>query len=98
MVRSNGSSSPSRTTVITMSEPTGPRILSTASASVRPSTDSPSIWVMKSLASTPASAAGVSSMGETTFTKPFSMVTSIPRPPNSPRVCTFMSSKAVGGM
>ena len=36
--------------------------------------------------SRPARAAGVSSMGVTTLTMPSSMVTSIPRPPNSPDV------------
>ncbi len=33
---------------------------------------------------TPARAAGVSSMGEMTLTKPSSAPTSMPRPPNSP--------------
>ena len=41
--------------------------------------------------------AGVPSIGETTLTKPCSCVTSIPSPPNSPRVCTCMSSKSSGG-
>ena len=40
-----------------------------------------------------ARAAGVSSIGETTLTRPFSIVTSMPSPPNSPRVCTCMSLK-----
>ena len=31
--------------------------------------------------------------GATTFTRPSSMVTSMPSPPNSPRVCTFISLK-----
>ena len=53
---------------------------------------------MMSLAMTPALAAGVSSIGATTFTKPSSMVTSMPRPPNSPRVCTCMSRKLFGSM
>ncbi len=48
---------------------------------------------MMSLAMTPALAAGVSSIGETTLTRPSSIVTSMPRPPNSPRVCTCMSRK-----
>ncbi len=94
---SKGSSLPSRVTVTVMSEPTGPRILSTASLSVSPSTDSPLMWVMKSPASSPALAAGVSSIGETTLTKPFSIVTSMPRPPNSPLVCSRMSWKLSGG-
>ena len=91
---SKGSSTSSRTTVMTISEPTGPRIISTASSSVRPSTLSPSTWVMKSPGSIPALSAGVSSMGETTLTKPSSCVTSIPRPPNSPWVWVRMSSKS----
>ena len=44
----------------------------------------------------PARAAGVSSIGEMTRMKPPSCVTSIPSPPNSPRVCTRMSSKLRG--
>ena len=35
-------------------------------------------------------------IGETTFTNPSSIVTSIPRPPNSPRVWVRMSSAALG--
>ena len=72
MLTSKGSSTPSRTTVIIISEPTGPRILSTASSNVFPKVLSPSTFVMKSPASIPALAAGVSSMGDTTFIKPFS--------------------------
>ncbi len=93
---SNGSASPSRTTVMMISDPTGPRISSTASSSARPRTDSPSTWVMKSPASIPASIAGVPSMGETTLTKPSSCVTSMPSPPNSPRVCTRMAAASSG--
>ena len=44
-----------------------------------------SILMMRSPAITPARAAGVSSMGEMTLTKPSSAPTSMPRPPNSPR-------------
>ena len=77
---------------------TGPRIFSTAWLSVRPCTASSSRWVMMSLAMTPALAAGVSSIGATTLTSPSSMVTSMPRPPNSPRVCTCMSRKLFGSM
>ena len=97
MVMSNGSSSPSRTTVMTISDPTSPRIRSTACSSVRPSSDWPSTWVMKSPASTPASIAGVSSIGVMTLTKPSSIVTSMPRPPNSPRVWVCIASKSRGG-
>ena len=56
---SKGSSTSSRTTVMTISEPTGPRIMSTASSRVRPSVLSPSTWVMKSPDCMPASSAGV---------------------------------------
>ena len=97
MVTSKGSSSPSRTTVIIISEPTGPRMRSTASFRVNPSTLSPSTWVIKSPASMPASSAGVPSIGDTTLTKPSSWVTSIPRPPNSPRVCSRIFSASTGG-
>jgi hypothetical protein len=92
IVRSKGSVS-SRRIVTVRSVPTGPRIFSTASFSDRPRIASPSRWVMKSPGFTPAWKAGVSSIGDTTLTKPFSMVTSMPRPPNSPRVCTRMSPK-----
>jgi len=37
-------------------------------------------------------AAGVSSIGATTLIRPSSMVTSMPSPPNSPRVCTCARS------
>ena len=80
-----------------MSDPTGPRIRSTASSSVSPITLSPSTWTMRSPGCTPARSAGVPSIGATTLTKPFSWVTSIPSPPNSPLVCTRMSSKSSGG-
>ena len=75
---------------------TGPRIFSTAWFRVRPCTCSSSSWVMMSLARMPALAAGVSSIGVTTLTRPSSIVTSMPRPPNSPRVCTCMSRKLFG--
>ena len=51
---------------------------------------------MKSPASTPALAAGVSSIGVMTLTRSFSIVTSMPRPPNSPLVWTRMSLAASG--
>ena len=89
-VTSKGSVWP-RTTVMVTSLSIGPRSISTAWSSVSPSTDSPSMWVMKSPVWMPARAAGVSSMGETTLTKPSSMVTWMPSPPNSPRVCSCMS-------
>ena len=97
ILTSNGSSVPSRWIVTVMSEPTGPRIMSTASSRVSPITLSPSTWMMTSPGCTPARSAGVPSIGVTTLTKPFSWVTSMPRPPNSPLVCTRMSSKSSGG-
>ena len=44
----------------------------------------------------PASAAGVSSIGEITFTTPASIPISIPRPPNSPFVSVCISLKSSG--
>ena len=82
----------SRTMVSVMSVPTLPRILSTASLSDMPLTSWPSILTIRSFAIRPALAAGVPSMGETTLMTPFSIVTSMPSPPNSPRVWTLMSS------
>ena len=43
----------------------------------------------------PALAAGVSSIGVITLTNPDSMVTSIPKPPNSPLVSVSDSSKVI---
>ena len=89
---SNGSR-PLRWIVSRISLLTGPRILSTACGRVIPWIGWPSSWVIMSPGFSPAWAAGVSSIGETTLTRPFSIDTSMPSPPNSPRVCTFMSSK-----
>ncbi len=97
ILTSKGSSVPSRWRVMVMSEPTGPRIMSTASLRVRPITLSPLTWTMRSPGWTPARSAGVPSIGATTLTTPFSWVTSMPRPPNSPLVWTCMSSKSSGG-
>ena len=95
---SNGSDRSLRLILRRTVELTGPRILSTAWFSVSPCTCSSSMWVMTSLARRPARAAGVSSIGVTTLTRPSSIVTSMPRPPNSPRVCTCMSRKLFGSM
>ena len=65
-------------------DPTFPRIIETASDNVIPRTGSSSKWVIISPDLTPALSAGVSSIGDITFTKPFSRVTSITKPPNSP--------------
>ncbi len=97
-VTSIGFSAPLRMMVSLILVFTGPRIFSTAWLSVMPCTWSSSSLVMMSLASTPALAAGVSSIGATTLIRPSSMVTSMPRPPNSPRVCTCMSRKLFGSM
>ena len=50
--------------------------------------------VMKSPSIIPALSAGVLSIGEMTFTNPFSIVTSIPNPPNSPLVSLVNSLKS----
>ena len=44
----------------------------------------------------PALEAGVSSIGDTTLMTPSCIVTSMPRPPNLPEVCTCMSRKFFG--
>ncbi len=92
MVILSGLSSPLRTMVKTMSVPGCPRILSTASFSDIPFTGVSSRRIIKSPALIPARSAGVSSIGEMTLTKPSSMPTSIPRPPNSPVVPSCRSA------
>ena len=87
---------PFRTIVTVRVEFTLPRILSTAWLSVMPRTASPFKWVIKSPERTPAFAAGVSSIGVTTLMTPSAIVTSMPKPPNSPRVCWRMSLKRLG--
>ena len=94
MESSIGLSTPSRLMVSVIFEFGEPRILSTASCSDRPCTVLPSSAVMMSPALTPAFEAGVSSIGLITLMKPLSCVTSMPRPPNSPLVCTCMSRNA----
>ncbi len=98
MLTSIGLSWPLRVMVSLILVFTGPRIFSTAWFRVRPCTCSSSSLVMMSLAITPALAAGVSSIGATTLIRPSSIVTSMPRPPNSPRVCTCMSRKLLASM
>ena len=95
---SSGFSWPLRMILSLILEFSGPRIFSTAWLSVSPCTGSSSRCVMMSLAMMPALAAGVSSIGATTLIRPSSMVTSMPRPPNSPRVCTCMSRKLLESM
>ncbi len=97
-VTMTGLSAPLRMMVSLILVFTGPRIFSTAWFRVRPCTCSSSSLVMMSLARTPALAAGVSSIGATTLIRPSSMVTSMPSPPNSPRVCTCMSRKLLASM
>jgi hypothetical protein len=89
--RSIGSFTLLRRIEILIAVPTLPRIFSTASCRVRPCTGSPSSAKIRSPDCTPAFEAGVSSIGDTTLMTPFSIVTSMPRPPNSPRVWTCMS-------
>ena len=59
-----------------------------------PFTGVSSILMIRSPGLSPARNAGVSSIGETTFTRPSSMPTSMPRPPNSPCVPTCSSLNA----
>ena len=73
----------------------GPFILFTACSRVSPCTASSSIWVIRSPDRMPAFAAGVSSIGATTLTRPSSIVTSMPSPPNSPWVVSCMSRQAL---
>ena len=89
-----GAGSPFRTTVRMMSDPGFPRMSFTASFSVMPLTFVSSSLTIKSPDLSPAFQAGVSSIGATTFTNPSSILTSIPRPPNSPWVPTCISLKA----
>src|SRR5262245_51134815 len=84
METSIGLSWPLRMILSLIFEFSGPRIFSTAWLRVSPCTGSSSRCVMMSLAMMPALAAGVSSIGATTLIRPSSMVTSMPRPPNSP--------------
>ena len=98
IVTSTGLSWPLRMMVSLILVFTGPRIFSTAWFRVRPCTCSSSSLVMMSLAMTPALAAGVSSIGATTLIRPSSIVTSMPSPPNSPRVWICMSRNAFGSM
>ncbi len=77
---------PLRTIVSSMLVPAGPRRRSTTSARFMLSVGWPVILRMRSPARMPARAAGVSSIGETTFGTPSAMVSSMPSPPNSPRV------------
>ena len=71
-----------------------PRIFFTASVSVMPFTGISSSLTIRSPGLMPALNAGVSSIGEITLTKPSSMPTSMPRPPNWPCVPTCSSLNA----
>ena len=70
-----------------------PFILLTAWSSVMPWICSSSIEVITSPDMMTAREAGVSSIGATTLTKPSSIVTSMPRPPNSPCVVSCISAQ-----
>ena len=89
-----GRGSPLREMVRVMGVRGLPRMSLTASFSGMPLVGFSSILMIRSPALMPALAAGVSSMGDTTFTKPSSVPTSMPRPPNSPWVPTWSSLKA----
>ncbi|CFW40749.1 Uncharacterised protein [Bordetella pertussis] len=83
-----------RMIVSVMGDLGAPRISLTASLSDMPLVGVSSILMIRSPAWMPARAAGVSSMGEMTFTKPSSAPTSMPSPPNSPCVAVCISRKA----
>ena len=83
-----------RNTVSTIGVSGLPRIFLTASLSDMPRTCVSSSFVIRSPLFKPALNAGLSSIGDTTFTKPSSMATSIPNPPNSPCVPACKSLKA----
>ena len=68
IVTSYGSSTVSRKIVKIISDPTGPLIILTASSKDIPSKLCPSTAVIRSPDFIPARNAGVSSIGETTFT------------------------------
>ncbi len=93
-MNSSGLSSPLRSTVSFTSEPGLPRMRFTASERLMPLSETSSSFTMRSPAWIPALYAGVSSIGETTFTKPSSAPTSMPSPPNSPCVPTWRSRYA----
>ena len=96
VISSSIGSSPALTMVMFIGSPGFPRICSTASLRVAPNKDLPSISVIKSPAWIPALLAGVLSIGEITFTKPSSIVTSMPKPPYSPRLFSCRSRKLLG--
>ena len=91
---SNGFCSPFRTIVIVIGVFGLPRILLTASSMVVPRVAFPSMRRMMSPLFMPALSAGVFSIGEMTVRAPSFMPTVIPRPPNSPFVCTCISLNA----
>ena len=74
--------------------PGSPRISLTASFIDLSFSDTPSTSMTKSPDFNPALWAGVSSIGEIIFTKPSSIVISIPMPPNLPVVPIFNSEKS----
>ncbi|MDT4863864.1 hypothetical protein D3C77_203700 [compost metagenome] len=77
--------------------PVAPRSLSETSETVRPAAFWPSMALMTSPAWTPARPAGLSSMGEMTFTSPPSEVMVRPTPEYSPEVRSRRSPKALAG-
>ena len=92
MVTSKGLSTPGRLIPSVMVEPGSPRIFSTASSSEMPSMLLELIDRIRSPGFMPAFAAGVPSIGEITLISPSSPVTSSPRPPNAPLVCTMKAA------
>ena len=95
-VMSNALLSPARERVKTTSEPSGPRIFSTASCRLIPRTGAPSSLTIISPARMPARCAGVSAIGATTLINPSSATTSIPSPPNRPSVVIRICLNASG--
>ena len=95
---SSGLSTPSRLIVSVTFELGAPRIFSRASSRDSHCTVLPFSAVMMSPALIPALEAGVPSIGLTTLTKPFSWVTSIPRPANWPVVCISISRNSAAFM
>ena len=90
-VKSRASGQPWRWTLMVTLVPGSPRSFLTASMRVMDLVISPSMRRIWSPERMPWRSAGVSSMGETTFTKPSSVPTSMPSPPNSPWVPTCSS-------
>ncbi len=91
-----GSGQAARATVMETGVPGLPRRRSTASCRSMLTVDCSPMRVMKSLDRTPARWAGVFLSTRTTVRLPSRMAMTKPSPPNSPRVCSFISLKYFG--